>query len=67
MKTMYICITILTYFHTDNLDWQVLWGTEKYLLNSFYEKFKNKVCLNVCSKESVSFKDKQITYITVSF
>ena len=65
---MYICITILTYFRTDNLDWQVLWGTEKYLLNSsLYEKFKNKVFLNVCSKESVSFKDKQITYVTVSF
>ena len=36
-------IAILAYFLTDTLSWQVLWGKEKYLLNSLYEKLKNKV------------------------
>ena len=42
-------MTILTYFLNDTLNWQVLWGKEKHLLNSLYEKMKNK--LNVNSKE----------------
>ena len=45
MKITYIHITILAYFPTDTLNWQVLWGTEKYLLNSLYETLKNKVSL----------------------
>ena len=61
MKMMYVRITILTYFLTDTLNWQVLWAKEKYLLNSLYETLKNKVFkINVYSKESVSSKDNQI-------
>ena len=37
-------MTILAYFLTNTtLKWQVLCGKGKYLLNSLYEKFKNKV------------------------
>ena len=35
----------VTYFLTDILNWQVLWGKDKFLLNSLYEKLKNKVSL----------------------
>ena len=42
---MYIRITILAYFLTDTLNWLGLWGKEKYLLYSLYEKLKNKVFL----------------------
>ena len=45
MKMTYICITISAYFLTDTLNWQVLWGKEKYLLNSLHGKLKNKVSL----------------------
>ena len=57
-----IRITILAYFFTDTLNWQVFWGKEKYLLISLYEKLKNKSFFetNVNSKESVSSKDKHI-------
>ena len=41
----YMCITTLAYFLMDTLNWQVVWGKEKYLLNSMYEKLKNKVSL----------------------
>ena len=34
----YIGITILACFLTDTLNFQVLWGKEKYLLNNLYEK-----------------------------
>ena len=44
MNMMYICIAILAYF-LPTLNWQVLWGKEKYLLNTFHEKLKNKVSL----------------------
>ena len=37
----YIRITVLAYFLTDTLNWQVLWGKEKYLLSILYEKLKN--------------------------
>ena len=40
-----IRITILAYFPTDTPNWEVLWSKEKYLLNSLYEKLKNKVSL----------------------
>ena len=40
---MYIHITVLAYFLTDTLNWQVLWGKEKYLLYSLYEKLQNKI------------------------
>ena len=45
MKITHIHITILAYFFTDTLNWQVLLSKEKYLLNSFYEKLENKVSL----------------------
>ena len=53
MNVTYIRITILDYFLTATLNWQVLLGKEKYLLNSLHEKLKNKVSLkkNVHSKE----------------
>ena len=38
-------ITIIAYFLTDTLNWQVLWAKEKYLLDSLFEKLKNKVSL----------------------
>ena len=46
----------------------MLWGKDKYLLNSLYEKLENKVSLKqmerinnkLNSKEFVSSKDKQI-------
>ena len=41
----YTRITIIVYFFTDTLNWEVLWGKEIYLLNSFYEKLKNMVSL----------------------
>ena len=45
MKMTYKCITLLANFLTDTLNWQVLWGKEKYLLDSLYEKLKNKASL----------------------
>ena len=42
---MYICITILAYFVTETLNWQVLLDKGKHLLNSLYEKLKNRVSL----------------------
>ena len=33
--------SIIAYFLTEALKWQVLWDKEKYLLNSLYEKLKN--------------------------
>ena len=45
MKVTYICITILAYFRTDTLNWKVLLGKDKYLLNSLYKNLKNKVSL----------------------
>ena len=41
----YIRTITLAYFLTDALNLQVLWGKDKYLLNSLYEKIKNKVSL----------------------
>ena len=41
----YIRTFTLAYFLTDALNLQVLWGKDKYLLNSLYEKIKNKVSL----------------------
>ena len=38
-------ITILIYFITGTLTWQVLWDKDKYLLNILYEKLKNKFSL----------------------
>ena len=61
MKLKYIWITISAFFPTSTLNWQVLWGMDEYLLNSLYEKLKNKVSLkHVNSKESFSSKDKHI-------
>ena len=61
MKIKCIRISILVYFLTDSLNGEVLWGREKYLLDSLYEKLQNKVSfkINVNSKESVSSKDKK--------
>ena len=55
LKKMYIRITNTAYFLTDILNWQALWGKQKYLVNCLYEKRKN-----VNSKESVSSKNKKI-------
>ena len=41
----YIRVTILAYFLTDTLNWQVLQSKEKYLLNGLHEELKNKVSL----------------------
>ena len=41
----YIRTITSAYFLTDALNLQVLWGKDKYLLNSLYEKIKNKVSL----------------------
>ena len=41
----YTRITIIAYVLTDTLNWQAFGGKEKYLLNSLYEKLKNKVSL----------------------
>ena len=56
----YVRITVIAYFLTDTLNWQVLRGKEKYLLNNLYEKLKGFFKTNISSKESVSSKDKQI-------
>ena len=40
---IYVSITIVAHFFTDRQNWQVLSGQKKYLLNSLYEKLKNKV------------------------
>ena len=45
MKMKYMRMPTLAYFLTDTLNWQVLWCKEKCLLNSLYEKLKNKVSL----------------------
>ena len=62
MKMRYIGITASAYFLTDALNWQLLWGKDKYFLNSSHENLKNKVFFktNGNSKEFVSSKDKQI-------
>ena len=62
MKMTYTCITIIASFLTDTLNWQMLWGKDKYLLNNLYEKLKNKVSLtqNVNNIKFVSSKEKQI-------
>ena len=59
---MYICITIIADFLADTPNWQVLWGKNKYLVNSLYEKSKNKVSLNqmYTVKYLVFSMDKQI-------
>ena len=59
----YMRTPMLTYFLTDTLNWQVLWGKEKYLLNSLYEKLKIRFLQNKC-KEPVSSKDKQINLLS---
>ena len=41
----YIHKTILAYFLTDTLNWQMFWVKEEYLLNSSYGKLKNKISL----------------------
>ena len=70
MNMTYIRITILDYFLTATLNWQVLLGKEKYLLNSLHEKFKNKVSLKkMYTVKNVSSMEKQINvkYTAVSF
>ena len=70
MNMTYIRITILDYFLTATLNWQVLLGKEKYLLNSLHEKLKNKVSLKkMYTVKNVSSMEKQINvkYTAVSF
>ena len=45
MKMTNIRVTILAYFLPDTLNWQVLGGKEKCLLDSLSEKMKNKISL----------------------
>ena len=45
MKMTNMCITVSAYFLTDTLNWQVVWGKDKYLLNILHENLKNKVSL----------------------
>ena len=60
MKMTYISTTILAHFLTDNLNWLVLWVTEKHLSNNLYDKPKKTFFkTNVNSKEFVSSKAKQ--------
>ena len=60
MKMTYISTTILAHFLTDNLNWLVLWVTEKHLSNNLYDKPKKTFSkTNVNSKEFVSSKAKQ--------
>ena len=69
MSMMYIRITVAAYFLTDTANWQVLWGKEKYLLNSSFEKLKAFFKTNVNSEKSLPYKDKKIKvkFIAVSF
>ena len=60
MKMTFIRITILAHFLFDTLNWQELWGTQKYLLKSVSNIEKVFLKTNVNSKESLSSKDKQI-------
>ena len=41
----YTRMTILAYFLSGTLNGQVLWGKEKYLLDSLHKKWKNQVSL----------------------
>ena len=56
MKMAYTHITITAYFPTVILNWQVLRGKEKYLLNSLYEKLKNKFSLSSLSRTNKQIK-----------
>ena len=63
IKMWYILITILVYFLTDTLNSEVLWGKEKYLSNSLYEKLINQVSLKqlwTVKNLSLSRTNKQI-------
>ena len=63
IKMWYILITILVYFLTGTLNSEVLWGKEKYLSNSLYEKLINKVSLKqlwTVKNLSLSRTNKQI-------
>ena len=64
----YICTTILAYFVTDTLNWQLLWFKEKYL---FSWKIKKCFCKTIISnEESIPSKDTskiKVKYIAVSF
>ena len=42
MKMKYICATIIAYFLTDSLKYKC---SEEEILNSLYEKLKNKISL----------------------
>ena len=57
----YIRTITLAYFLTDALNLQVLWGKDKYLLNSLYEKIKNKVSLKqMWTVKNVSSENKKM-------
>ena len=53
MKMTDVGITITAYFLTDTINWQVLWGKEKYIV--CMKEWKQSVTIN-----NVSSKDKQI-------
>ena len=59
----YTTVVKKAYFPSNTLNWQVLWGKEKHLLNSLYEKLKNKKGIfktSINCKEFVSSKGKEI-------
>ena len=60
MLMTYIRITIFAYVFTDTLNWHVLWGKQKHLLNSLYEKLKNQVCTRQPALKSVYGKSSSV-------
>ena len=57
---MYICITILAYFLTDFKLGSALRQGEIYLLNSLYEKMKNRVSLKQMTVKNLSLPRTKI-------
>ena len=62
MKMTYISTTILAHFLTDNLNWLVLWVTEKYLSNNLYDKSKKTFLKQMLTVKNLSLPrpNKQI-------
>ena len=52
-------ITVLAYFLTDALNWQVFWGKEKYLLNSLDENWKIRFLYNKQIKGQILIRTRK--------
>ena len=61
MKMRYVHVTICAYFLTETLNCQVLWGKDKYWLNSFYEKLENKVFLKQMERINSKQNSKELS------